>query len=78
MIIKFCVLQIASDFTDKLLKIVCDPHLHIKGRDQSEIDPPESSHSSTNVQKGDAALDFIKYVCAVLALDQNVQHEILV
>ncbi|XP_047972925.1 DNA polymerase epsilon catalytic subunit A-like isoform X2 [Salvia hispanica] len=75
---EFLKKKIASDFTDKLLKIVCDPHLHIKGRNQSEIDPPESPHSSTNVQKGDAALDFIKYVCAVLALDQNVQHEILV
>lgn len=28
--------------------------------------------------KGDAALEFIKHVCAVLALDQNVQHDVLV
>lgn len=28
--------------------------------------------------KGDAALEFIKHVCAVLALDLNVQHDVLV
>jgi DNA polymerase epsilon subunit 1 len=28
--------------------------------------------------KGDPALEFIKHVCAVLALDQHVQHEVLV
>jgi DNA polymerase epsilon subunit 1 len=30
------------------------------------------------INKGDAALEFIKHVCAVLALDQNVQHDVLV
>lgn len=50
----------------------------MKGRNKSESDSPGSLQSSTNAHKGDAALDFIKYVCAVLALDQNVQHEVLV
>ncbi|KAH6814720.1 DNA polymerase epsilon catalytic subunit [Perilla frutescens var. frutescens] len=76
--IEFLKKKIASDFTDKLLKIVCDPHLHMKGRNKSESEPPGSLQSSNKVHKGDSALDFIKYVCAVLALDQKVQHEVLV
>jgi len=31
-----------------------------------------------DVHRGDASLEFIKHVCAVLALDQSVQHEVLV
>lgn len=67
-------MQIGSYFSDKLLKIVCDPSLH-------KSDHPISTGSSqpfNNIHKGDPALDFIKYICAVLALDQNVQHEVLV
>ncbi|KAK6138450.1 hypothetical protein DH2020_027825 [Rehmannia glutinosa] len=73
--------KIGSDFTDKLLKIVCDPSLHIKGRNKSQSDHNTSTGSLSslnNIHKGDSALDFIKYVCAVLALDQKVQHEVLV
>lgn len=40
--------------------------------------PDANSQSISHVQKGDPALEFIKHVCAVLALDQNVQHEVLV
>ncbi|KAL8475241.1 hypothetical protein ACS0TY_031590 [Phlomoides rotata] len=65
--------KIGSDFTDKLLKIVCDPRLHMKGK----TNPTENLQSS-NMHKGGSALDFIKYVCAVLALDQKVQDEVLI
>ena len=36
------------------------------------------NRSENDQHTGDAALEFIKHVCAVLALDQNVQHDILV
>ncbi|KAI3461306.1 hypothetical protein Pfo_017969 [Paulownia fortunei] len=78
---EFLKKKIGSDFTDKLLKIVCDPSLHMKGRNKSQSDHNISTGnlpSLNNTHKGDSALDFIKYVCAVLALDQNVQHEVLV
>ncbi|XP_071932173.1 DNA polymerase epsilon catalytic subunit A-like [Coffea arabica] len=71
--------KIRSYFTDKLLKIVCDPSLLMKrkSRDQQNImntntQPLESCH------QGDPALEFIKYVSTVLALDQSVQHEVLI
>ncbi|KAL3628020.1 DNA polymerase epsilon catalytic subunit A [Castilleja foliolosa] len=64
---EFLKKKIGSEFTDKLLKIACDPSLHIKGRNESQSD-----------HKGDSALEFIKYVSAVLALDKKVQHEVLV
>lgn len=60
------ILQFKSDFRDRLFKVVCDPHLQTEGRNKSGSIP------------SDSALDFIKYVCAVLALDQKVQHEVLV
>ncbi|CAI9778339.1 unnamed protein product [Fraxinus pennsylvanica] len=63
--------EIGSYFSDKLLKIVCDPSLH-------KSDHPISTGPFNNIHKGDPALDFIKYICAVLALDQNVQHEVLI
>nr|KAJ0201048.1 hypothetical protein LSAT_V11C600314360 [Lactuca sativa] len=63
--------QIRSYFTDKLLKIVRDLVLHTKGKGKSKED-------EDNVYKGDPALEFIKHVCAVLVLDQNVQHDILI
>ncbi|KAL3518505.1 hypothetical protein ACH5RR_021094 [Cinchona calisaya] len=72
--------KIRSYFTDKLLKIVCDPSLHMKGKsqDQQNIIMNEISQASESVHRGDPALEFIKYVSAVLALDQNVQHEVLI
>ncbi|KAL5555227.1 hypothetical protein UlMin_037463 [Ulmus minor] len=69
--------QISSYFTEKLLGIVRDTILHMKELSRSENEPG-LSQPSTNVHKGDAALEFIKHVCAVLALDQNVQHDVLV
>ncbi|KAL9143406.1 hypothetical protein ABFS82_14G234200 [Erythranthe guttata] len=78
---EFLKKKIGSEFTDKLLKIVCNPSLHMKGKNKSQSDQDTSagnSQSLNNIHKGDCALDFIKYVCAVLALDQKVQHEVLV
>ncbi|KAM7276901.1 hypothetical protein ACFE04_018767 [Oxalis oulophora] len=60
---------IRSDFTDKLLNHVRHINLHLKEIRQAEND---------NMPKGDIALQFIKHICAVLALDQNVQHHVLV
>lgn len=31
-----------------------------------------------NIHKGDAALEFIKNVCGVLLIDQNVEHDVMV
>ncbi|GMN61114.1 hypothetical protein TIFTF001_030195 [Ficus carica] len=73
--------QISSYFTEKLLGIVRDTVLHMKELSKSENEKVTSlgmSQLSGNVSKGDAALEFIKHVCAVLALDQNVQHDVLV
>ncbi|XP_026665327.2 DNA polymerase epsilon catalytic subunit A isoform X2 [Phoenix dactylifera] len=73
--------QISNYFTEKLLRIVRDTLHHFKGR--NKIDNNESAYhglsqsTDSRVHKGDAALEFIKHVCAVLALDQNVQHDIL-
>ncbi|XP_030957711.1 DNA polymerase epsilon catalytic subunit A-like isoform X3 [Quercus lobata] len=73
--------QISSYFTDKLLGIVRDTILHMKGMSKTENDQNISSglpQFADKTHKGDAALEFIKHVCAVLALDQNVQHDVLV
>ncbi|KAF1884802.1 hypothetical protein Lal_00028689, partial [Lupinus albus] len=73
--------QISSYFADKLLGIVSDIFLHMKGTNKSENDQSISSglpQLGGDVHRGDAALEFIKHVCAVLALDQSVHHDILV
>ncbi|KAK9999535.1 hypothetical protein SO802_019138 [Lithocarpus litseifolius] len=73
--------QISSYFTDKLLGIVRDTILHMKGMSKTENDQNISSglpQFADKIHTGDAALEFIKHVCAVLALDQNVQHDVLV
>ena len=73
--------QISSYFADKLLGIVRDIVLHMKGLSRSDNDPSTSSGSPQlvgDLHRGDAALEFIKHVCAVLALDQSVQHDVLV
>ncbi|KAJ8551982.1 hypothetical protein K7X08_028425 [Anisodus acutangulus] len=73
--------KIRTYFTDKLLKIVCDPNLQMKVMNNSQKIQETSdanSQSYSHVQKGDPALEFIKHVCAVLALDQNMQHEVLI
>ncbi|WVZ02207.1 hypothetical protein V8G54_023013 [Vigna mungo] len=68
--------QISSYFADKLLGIVHDISLHMKGVSKSENN--QSISPGPELHRGDAALEFIKHVCAVLALDQSVQHEVLV
>ncbi|PIN09217.1 DNA-directed DNA polymerase [Handroanthus impetiginosus] len=77
---EFLKKKIGSDFTDKLLKIVCDPSLHMKGRHKSlgDHNATGSLQALNNIHRGDSPLDFIKYVCGVLALDQTVQHEVLI
>ncbi|OVA03605.1 DNA-directed DNA polymerase [Macleaya cordata] len=74
--------QISSYFTDKLLRIVRDIVHHVKGTNKSGNDGQKSHGlphvAGSNTHTGDAALEFIKHVCAVLALDHNVQHNILV
>ncbi|PON38200.1 DNA-directed DNA polymerase [Parasponia andersonii] len=73
--------QISSYFTEKLLGIVRDTILHMKELSRSENEKSTSSGMTqlfSNANKGDAALEFIKHVCAVLALDQSVQHDVLV
>lgn len=74
-------LQISSYFTEKLLGIVRDTILHMKELSKSENEKftsPVMTQVSSKASKGDAALEFIKHVCAVLSLDQNVQHDVLV
>ncbi|XP_027348237.1 DNA polymerase epsilon catalytic subunit A-like [Abrus precatorius] len=69
--------QVSSYFTHKLLGIVHDIGLHMKGMSRSE-----NNHGLPQVMggvhRGDAALEFIKHACAVLALDRSVQHDVLV
>lgn len=64
-------LQIRSNFAEKLLKIVRETDHHMRKTDKSQA-------AQDNVNKGHPALEFIKHVCAVLILDQNVQHDIRV
>ncbi|XP_058761674.1 DNA polymerase epsilon catalytic subunit A-like isoform X2 [Vicia villosa] len=73
--------QISSYFTDKLLGVVRDIVLHMKGAGRSETDQSTSAglpQLMGDQPRGDAALEFIKNVCAVLALDQSVQHDVYV
>lgn len=71
--------QINSHFSDKLLKVVRDMVLH-KGINRSEDHGHGSAESSrhSSERKEDFTLEFIKHICAVLALDQTVQHDVLV
>ncbi|XP_062219147.1 DNA polymerase epsilon catalytic subunit A-like [Phragmites australis] len=69
--------KISTYFADKLLKIVSDILHHFKGKSKFESDEPANRESNPHTHKGGAALEFIKHICAVLALDQNVQHDIL-
>ncbi|XP_020214340.1 DNA polymerase epsilon catalytic subunit A isoform X3 [Cajanus cajan] len=73
--------QISSYFTPKLLEIVHDIGLHMKGMSRSENNQSISSglpQFMADVHRGDAALEFVKLVCVVLFMDQSVQHEVLV
>lgn len=76
-----CVAQISSYFTGKILGVVRDTIYHMKGMSRSDHDEHNSRvgvQPAGNTQNADGALEFIKHVCAVFALDQTVQHEILV
>ncbi|KAK2643590.1 hypothetical protein Ddye_025353 [Dipteronia dyeriana] len=73
--------EIGSYFTSKLLGIVRDTIHHLKRMNRSENDQrssPRVIQLAGNTHKVDAALEFIKHACAVFALDQNVQHDVLV
>ncbi|GAV76364.1 LOW QUALITY PROTEIN: DNA_pol_B domain-containing protein/DNA_pol_B_exo1 domain-containing protein/DUF1744 domain-containing protein [Cephalotus follicularis] len=71
---------ISSEFTDKLLDIVRDIGLHMKGMNELVNDHVSQGtpQLSGKINRGGPALEFIKHVCAVLALDYNVQHDVLV
>jgi len=76
--------QIASYFTDKLLRIVRDLQKHMLSR-RIDVDDPElqlarefPKLAGSHLVMGDVALEFIKHVCAVLALDNRVQHNVLI
>ncbi|CAM6102738.1 unnamed protein product [Calypogeia fissa] len=76
--------KVTSYFTDKLLRIVRDIQRHMTAKKHDFEDPdvhasrkfPELAGS--HLPMGEPALEFIKHVCAVLALDQRVQHDVLV
>lgn len=82
--ISFLKEQIGSYFTDKVLRIVRDIVRHITSKGRKEDATVEAvSHefpklAGSHLRMGDSALEFIKHVCAVLALDERVQHDILV
>lgn len=82
--VSFLKEQIASYFTDKLLRVVRDILRHITAKGRKEDASAEAvSHefpklAGSHLPMGDGALEFIKHVCAVLALDQHVQHDVLV
>ncbi|XP_071723103.1 DNA polymerase epsilon catalytic subunit A-like isoform X1 [Rutidosis leptorrhynchoides] len=78
--VEYLRVQIRSDFTDNLLNIVRDINLHIKEMRKTENDLVFQGNPqfASNSKKGDVALDFIKHICAVLALDDNVQDHVLV
>lgn len=43
-----------------------------------EIDVSDASRDSSQTPKRDYTLEFVQTICAVLALDQNVEQEVLV
>ncbi|KAK7262191.1 hypothetical protein RJT34_29753 [Clitoria ternatea] len=71
---KYVKEQISGHFTHELLRIVRLIGLHIK-ESRSENSFPQLMGDA---HRGAADLEFIKHVCAVLALDQSVQHDVLV
>ncbi|XP_057534123.1 DNA polymerase epsilon catalytic subunit A-like [Amaranthus tricolor] len=80
LLIEFVKDQISSYFTEKLFMLVREIfHSKETKKLQNDDDLPQVDPQLTrNVHTGDAALEFIKHICAVLALDQNVQHDVLV
>lgn len=75
------VVQISSYFTGKILGIIRDSIHHMKRIIRSESDKQNSNEilqPAGTIQKVDAALEFIKHICAIFSLDQSVQHDVLV
>jgi hypothetical protein len=66
-------MQIGSTFINMLVKKVDDIMSHMK-----EINVSDASRVSGQAPKGDYSLEFIQVISAVLALDQNVQQDVLV
>jgi len=73
-----------SYFADKLLRVVRDVQRHMNARKKDEEDPKTQLSREfpklfgSHLSMSDPALEFIKQVCAVLALDNRVQHNIMV
>ncbi|EOA39472.1 hypothetical protein CARUB_v10008067mg [Capsella rubella] len=65
--------QIRPNFINMLFKKVDDIMSHMK-----EINVSDVSRVSGQATKGDYTLEFIQIISAVLALDQNVEQEVLV
>ncbi|KAL1201896.1 DNA polymerase epsilon catalytic subunit A [Cardamine amara subsp. amara] len=65
--------QIRSNFINMLVKKVGDIMSHMKERSVSD-----ASRVSGQAPKGNYTLEFIQLISAVLALDQNVQQDVLV
>ncbi|ESQ36065.1 hypothetical protein EUTSA_v10006524mg [Eutrema salsugineum] len=65
--------QIRSNFINMLVKKIGDIMSHMK-----EINVSDASRVSGQAPKGDNTLEFIQIITAVLALDQNVQQDVLV
>lgn len=74
------ILQVNSDFSSKLLRIVEDILHHFKHKIAVNEEHTDDGVFPPNfpMPTEDVALEFIKHVCAVLALDHNVHHDILV
>ncbi|KAF3780559.1 DNA polymerase epsilon catalytic subunit A [Nymphaea thermarum] len=74
--------QIGSYFTDKLLRIVNDIMCHPKAQNFNGDDKPSGYKlphlGGSHMHMCDAALELIKHISAVFALDQHVQHDVLV
>ncbi|KAG2305415.1 hypothetical protein Bca52824_034066 [Brassica carinata] len=64
--------QIPSNFFNMLFTKIGDITSHMK-----EIDVSDASRDSSQTPKRDYTLEFVQTICAVLALDQNVEQEVL-
>ncbi|BBN04847.1 DNA polymerase epsilon subunit 1 [Marchantia polymorpha subsp. ruderalis] len=75
--------KVQSHFTEKLLKTVRDVQRHMNTKKYEDDEELQSARefpklAGSHLEMTDAALEFIKHVCAVFMLDQRVQHEVLV
>ncbi|CAH8386609.1 unnamed protein product [Eruca vesicaria subsp. sativa] len=65
-------IQIPSNFYNMLHTKINDIMTHMK-----EMDVSDASRDSSQAPKRDYTLKFIQTICAVLALDQSVEHDVL-